>query len=109
MNAAYADLLARTGADTITHLGLVQPNGREIVGVGYERRAVQWTPPLAGEIRVLEDLVFLIPPGVAVAGWRGYDAPEHGRDYGGQDLPPEVFQGPGQYTLLADETGIAHG
>ena len=107
MTEQYRNEIADHGGSLITHIGLVDENGEELSGGGYERLAVTWTTADDGTIRPSEDLIFDVPAGT-VAGWRGYSASEGGTDYGGKDLTEETFAAEGQYRLLADQTGILH-
>lgn len=108
MNEAYRNAIANAGGALITHIGLVNSSGVEISGGGYARQAVTWTTASDGIIRPTADLVFDIPAGTTVGGWRGYSASTAGIDYGGADLVNETFAGAGQYKLLASGTGIQH-
>lgn len=110
MNATYRNLIATAGANAITHIGLVDGNGDELSGgsPAYARKAVTWTAAADGLIRPTANLLFNVPAGSTVAGWRGYSALSGGTDYEGADLTPEVYAGQGDYTLLAAGTGIAH-
>lgn len=108
MNTAYLDALCAQAAALVSHLGLVDETGTEITGGGYARLPMAWTAPSGGLIRPTTDLVFEVAAGTTVAGWRAYDDPAAGTDYGGQDVPQEDFTGAGQYTLLAAQTSIDH-
>ena len=59
-------------------------------------------------IRPSADLVFDVPAGATVAGWRGFSAATGGTNYGGEALTSETFNNAGQYKLIASETGILH-
>ena len=107
MAVGYINAIANAGAALITHIGLVDQTGTEIVGGTYARLAVTWTAAVAGTIRPNADLTFNVPAGT-VGGWRGFSALTLGTNYGGQDLTNEVFAAPGQYKLLAAGTGILH-
>lgn len=109
MNAAYLDATANAGGALITHIGLF--NGAAEISGGtpaYARKAVTWTAAAAGLIRPSGDLVFDIPAGATVDGWRGFSALTAGTDYDGKALTPEVYAGQGTYTLLAAQTAIDH-
>lgn len=108
MNSDYLNAAANGGAAAVTHIGLVDTNGDEVTGGSYERKAVSWSSAVAGVVRPSGNLVFTIPAGQTVAGWRGYSAASAGTDYGGADLTPENFTGQGTYTLLAAQTAINH-
>lgn len=111
MNGVYLDAIATHGKSLITHIGLVDDMGTEIAGGDYARQAVTWTGPTAGDglVRPSADLVFGIPGGATVAGWRGYSALTAGTDYGGAALTPaEVYAGAGTYTLQAANTAVDH-
>lgn len=111
MSRAYLAVLAEAGATAVRYLGLVDDAGRELRGglPAYARQATRWVTTPEGTIQPAEDLIFQVPAGFIVAGWRGYDAPTAGTSYGGADLTPEAFAGQGQYRLLAEQTGIRHG
>ncbi len=104
----YRNAIANHGGSLIKYIGLVNASGVEISGGGYARKAVTWTTAADGTIRPNADLVFDIPAGATVAGWRGFSAATTGTNYGGEDLTPEAFAGAGQYKLLAANTGILH-
>lgn len=108
MTTAYLNAIASAGAGLITHIGLVDEEGTELSGGSYARRAVTWTSATNGVIRPDSDLVFDVPSGSTVAGWRGYSAGSGGTDYGGADLTPQPFATAGTYTLLAAQTSINH-
>lgn len=110
MNETYANALADHGASLITHIGLVNENGQELAGgaPAYARKALAWTAAASGRVRPSANIVFDIPAGATVAGWRAYTAANGGTDYGGAALTNETFGGQGEYTLLANATGILH-
>jgi hypothetical protein len=108
MTSAYLNLTAQAGGTAITHIGLVNASDVEISGGSYARKAVTWTTASAGLIRPTADLVFDIPSGVTVGGWKGFSASTSGTDYGGADLTDQVFASAGTYTLLAASTAIDH-
>lgn len=105
MNATFHAALATHGASLITHIGLVNSGGVEISGGGYARQAVTWTLT-AGTRRPSANLVFNIPSGGQVQGWRGYSASSGGTDYGGATLttPTGTYGTAGTFTLLAAST-----
>ncbi|MFF3671680.1 phage tail fiber protein [Microtetraspora malaysiensis] len=108
MTTAYLDAIAGAGRTAVTHIGLVNASGVEITGGSYARKAVTWTASANGVIRPTADLVFDIPSGGVVAGWRGYSALTGGTNYGGADLTSQSFASAGTYTLLAAGTAINH-
>lgn len=110
MTEGYRNAIADAGGNLITHIGLVDETGTELSGgsPAYARKAVTWTSASGGTIRPNADLVFDVPSGATVAGWRGYSASTGGTNYGGQDLTPAAFEEQGQYRLLAALTGIKH-
>ena len=108
MTADYRNLIADAGGAAVSHIGLVDGGGSEITGGSYARLAVTWTTASNGTIRPSSDLVFDVPAGATVAGWRGYSAITSGTNYGGEDLASETFNNAGTYTLLAASTGINH-
>jgi hypothetical protein len=110
MNATYRNAIATHGGTLVTHIGLVDAGGTEITGgsPAYARRAVTWAAPNDGTIRPNANLVYDIPAGATVAGWRGFSASTGGTSYGGEALTPETFAAQGEYTLLAALTGIRH-
>lgn len=105
MNTTYLNAIANHGAGLITHIGLVDSNGDE---VGDGRKAVSWTSASDGLVRPTEDLVFTMSTGQDVAGWKGYNAETDGVSYGGASLGSVTFNNPGEYTLVAAQTGIDH-
>jgi hypothetical protein len=108
MNVTYRNAIANHGASLIKYIGLVNGLGQELTGGGYARQAVTWTQADDGTIRPSEDLVFDVPAGATVAGFRCYSAATGGTDYGGESLTAETFAGAGQYKLIASGTGILH-
>lgn len=108
MNTAYRNAIANHGAGLIKYIGLVNGSGVELSGGSYSRQAITWTTADDGTIRPTADLVFEIPAGSTVAGWRGFSASTSGTNYGGEDLTAEVYNGAGQYKLIASGTGILH-
>lgn len=108
MNTSYLNVIATAGAGAITHIGLVNAGGTEISGGTYARKPITWTAASGGTVRPTADLVFDIPAGATVAGWRGYTALTSGTDHGGATLTSETFASAGTYTLLAASSGITH-
>lgn len=108
MSTAYLNETADAGGALISHLGLVDGNDSELSGGSYARKAVSWTSAASGLIRPTADLVFDVPSGATVAGWRGYSGATSGTDYGGADLTSQPFNSSGEYTLLAAQTAIDH-
>lgn len=106
MNSTFHDELAAYSTSLITAIGLIDNEGDELVGGTYERLSVEWTNPEPGVIRPTENLTFRVPAGSTVAGWVGYDSAGGVTEYGGADLPLEVYDAEGTYTLLAASTGI---
>jgi len=107
MDTNYLNAIALHGAGLISHIGLVNGSGTEISGGTYARQAVTWDDT-DGLIRPDADLVFDIPEGSTVAGWRGYSASSGGTNYGGAALTSQEFSIDGTYTLQASGTGINH-
>ena len=105
MNSAFFNALATHGAGLVTHIGLVNGSGVEISGGSYARKAVTWTGA-AGTKSPNANLVFDIPAGATVAGWRGYSASSGGTDYDGAALTSVNFTLAGTYTLLAASTNF---
>lgn len=108
MSEGYRNAIATYGAGLITHIGLVDGSGVELSGGSYARKAIVWTTAEDGIVRPSSDIVFDIPAGVTVAGWRCFSADTGGTNYGGEDLTAETFAGAGQYKLIASGTGILH-
>jgi hypothetical protein len=108
MADTYLDATANAGGAVITYIGLVNGSAVEISGGTYARKAVSWTSSSSGLIRPTADLVFDIPSGSTVAGWRGFSASTSGTNYGGADLTSQAFASAGTYTLLAASTAIDH-
>lgn len=107
MNNLFLNSILDNG-NPVTLIGLVDDTGTEITGgsPAYARKPVTWTAASAGDVFLSADIVFDIPAGVTVAGWRGYSALTAGTDYGGASLAPVLFDIQGQYTLVATGTGI---
>jgi hypothetical protein len=105
MDANFITALAAYGTGLITHLGLVNGSGVELSGGSYARKAVTWSGA-AGVRSPNADLVFDIPAGATVAGWRGFTASSAGTNYGGAALTSTPFTNAGTYTLLAASTNI---
>lgn len=108
MSTAYLNATATHGGSLITHIGLVNQSGTEIVGGSYARQAVTWTAVSAGLIRPTANLSFAIPAGTTVGGWRGYSAATSGTDYGGANVTQETFAVAGTYILDSTLTAIDH-
>ena len=108
MTEEYRNAIANYGANLITHIGLVDGSGVELSGGSYTRKAVTWTTASNGTIRPSADLVFDVPAGATVAGWRGFSAATGGTNYGGGALPQESFPNAAEYKLIASGTGILH-
>jgi hypothetical protein len=110
MTEGYRNAIATSGGALITHIGLVDETGTELSGgsPAYARKTVTWTTAAAGIIRPDANLVFDIPAGKIVAGWRGFTALGGGTNYGGPNLTQETFVAQGTYTLLAASSGIKH-
>lgn len=106
MNESYQNAIQNHGATLITHIGLVNGSGVELSGGSYARKAVTWTAAAAGLIRPTANLVFDVPAGAAVAGWRGYTASTAGTNHGGAALTTATYTNAGTYTLTASLTGI---
>lgn len=105
MDSNFHTALAAHGAGLITHIGLVNGSGVEISGGGYARLPVTWAGA-AGVRSLDDDMVFDIPAGATVAGWRGFTALTAGTNYGGAALTPASFTNAGTYTLLAASTNF---
>lgn len=105
MDSNFHTALAAHGASLITHIGLVNGSGVEISGGSYARKAVTWSGS-AGVRSPSADLVFDIPAGATVAGWRGFTASTGGTNYGGAALTSAPFTNAGTYTLLAASTNF---
>ncbi len=109
MNEDYLNAIANHGGSIVNYIGLVDDQGNEIDDEYYSRQSVNWTDPVEGLIRPIENLAFNISGGgIIVQGWRGYADETGGIEYGGKDLDPETFTNSGQYILIADDTGISH-
>ena len=105
MDANFHNALAAYGVGLITHIGLVNGAGTEISGGSYARKAVTWTGAAAVK-SPSADLVFDIPAGATVAGWRAFTASSGGTNYGGAALTSTPFSNAGTYTLQASGTNI---
>ena len=107
MTEAYRNAVADHGATLITHIALFN-GASEVTGGTYARIAVTWVAAAAGVIRPNANLVFNVPSGQTVDGWRGFTAITAGTNYGGKALTSQAFASDGTYTLLAASSGIAH-
>jgi hypothetical protein len=105
MNAAFVNALATYGASLITHIGLVDGGGVELSGGSYARLPVTWTGA-AGVKTPSTNLLFNVPAGATVAGWRGYSALTAGTDYEGKAVTSTPFTNAGTYSLLNSLTNI---
>jgi hypothetical protein len=94
MDANFHTALAAYGVGLITHIGLVNGSGVELSGGSYARKTVTWSGA-AGVRSPNADIVFDVPAGATVAGWRGYTA-----------LTSTPFTNAGTYTLQAASTNI---
>lgn len=104
LNNAYLNAIA--AANPITHIRLVNEAGTE---VGDGRKAVAWTGPSSGDVRITEDKVYAMTEGQQAYGWEGFDAATAGTSYGIVPLAnPRTFANDGTYTLTASETGVNH-
>jgi hypothetical protein len=110
MNTSYLNLIADYGGDAITHIGLWDSvTDAEVSGGDYARLPVTWEDAESGIIRPTADLVFDVPSGASVGGWRGFSALSGGTNYGGADFAAaEAFDGAGEYTLYSAGTAIVH-
>jgi hypothetical protein len=108
MNATYRNALAQHGASLITHIGLVNGAGTELSGGDYARQPVTWATSPEGTNRPSTDLVFGVPAGANVSGWRGFTAASGGTDYDGAGVPSEDFNEAGTYTLATAQTAVHH-
>lgn len=108
MTEGYRNAVANYGASLIKYIGLVDDEGIELSGGSYAREPVTWTQSSDGVIRPNADLLFDIPAGSTVGGWRGYSAATGGINYGGEDLTPQEYTDAGEYRLRASGTGIKH-
>lgn len=108
MADSYLNATATHGGSLITHIGLVNGSGVELSGGAYARKAVTWGSASAGLIRPTGNLLFDVPAGGVVAGWRGFTALTGGTNHGGHTLPSETYTNAGTYELLAASTGIDH-
>lgn len=105
MNEAYYNATANEGGLLVTFIALVDGTNAE---VSATRQPVTWTAAAGGLIRPTANLDFDIGAGNTVAGWVGFSAATGGTNYGGADVPAEVFNQAGSYRLLASETSITH-
>lgn len=106
LNPSALNVGATAIGAAITHLGLVNGSGVEIVGGTYARKPVTWTNAVSGLVRPTANVLFDVPSGAVIAGWRGYTALTAGTDHGGELVVTETFTGAGTYTLLAGLTSI---
>lgn len=100
----YLDAIASAGASEVSHISLIDDSDEEVT----DRQSVTWDENETGTIRPDEDMTFDVSSGDTVAGWRGWDDSSGGTEMVGADLPEESFDNDGQYTLLADDTGVIH-
>lgn len=105
MDSNFHAALATHGASLITHIGLVNSSGTEISGGSYARQPVTWTGS-GGTRRPTANLLFNIPSGGQVQGWRGFTALTGGTNYGGAtlDVPTGTYGSAGTFTLNATDT-----
>ncbi len=97
--------LADEAAARITHVGLVDATGTELMGGAYARLSA--TASASGaDVRFAADKTFEVAAGSTVAGWRAFDAATGGTSWGGGDQPAETFTGAGQYVLHGADTGF---
>jgi len=108
METIYINAIADHGASLISHIALVDETGTEISGgdPAYARQPITWTSAADGSISPSADLVFNVPGGTTVGGWRGYSASTGGTNYGGTAVTQETFASQGEYTLRAAQTAI---
>ena len=106
MNESYQNAIQNHGATLMPFIGLVNGSGVEITGGGYVRKAVTWTAAANGLIRPTANLLFDVPTGAVVAGWRAFTASTGGTNHGGASLTSVTYSNPGTYELLAASTGI---
>jgi hypothetical protein len=106
MSTGFLNDLADYGGTLINYIGLVDDVGTEISGGSYARVAVSWTAANDGKIEPSSDLVFEVPAGTTVAGWRGYSTSTGDTNYGGADFTAEEFTNAGQFKLEASGTYI---
>ena len=104
MNANYLNVLRDAGKGAVAYVNVVSSTGLEL----STRQLAAWVNDGDGTFRLGADLVFIIPNGVQVTGWRGYSASVGGTEFGGRDVPMEPFPNGGEYTLLAASTAIQH-
>lgn len=112
---AYLNECANAMRTKVKYLGLVDDNGDEITGGGYERMPVTWTTAPAsgvGVLRPTDSIVFsVLGGGTVIGGWRGYSAKTGGTDYGGIDFPvaeQEEFKNDGEVRLVPEKTALKH-
>lgn len=110
MNDNYHNAIRDHGKTLITHIALVDDTDTELTGgsPAYARKPVAWVDDGVGVMRPDADLLFDIPAGATIGGWRGFSALSNGTDYGGKELTQEVYAGQGEYTLSAASTSITH-
>ena len=106
MNESYQNAIQTHGATLVPYIGLVNGSGVELSGGSYARKATTWTAASNGLIRPTADLVFNVPAGAVVAGWRGFTAATAGTNHGGAALITATYSNAGTYTLTASLTGI---
>jgi hypothetical protein len=110
MLAAYLNELRDRGIAIITHFGLVDETGTELTGGDPAYARIADTPVADGDgvVRPSTNLVFNVPEGTTVGGWRAYSAGTEGTDWGGEAVTQEAFAAQGQYTLQAAGSSITH-
>jgi len=110
MSESYKNAVAARGAEIVTYIGLVNQNGSELSGgtPAYSRRPVSWGPPSGGVIRSLGNLIFDVPAGTTVAGWRGFSALSGGVSYGCKSVEEEVFDTQSQCVLAKGSLAVRH-
>jgi len=106
----YQNYIANAGADYVGYISLVDSSGNEVTN----RQAVTWDRPpadeVAGTISLQSDMVFTVPAGEEIKGWRGWQTDTSTTELVGEDIFTEVekYINEGEFTLLAEDTKIVH-
>lgn len=108
METAYLNAIANHGGTVLTHVGLKDASGTELVGgtPAYARQAVAWTQAVGGVINPTTNLTFVVPAGANVASW--FVTNSVGTILGSGTLTQENYTNQGEYMLIAATSSISH-
>lgn len=108
MSQRYLDKVAEYGGSLIVSIGLFN-NDVELFGGNpeYKRQPVTWGKANKGLVRPETDILFDVPAGSTINRWVGFG--EDGEILGDGVVTQEKYNAQGQYRLLAEGSGLAHG